>query len=249
MNIIKTMQVTRFICLYLTLMSLFILSGCSKEKTELAPRLIFKFKFDPNQERLNNLGQLSVMPSGHAGQSPRFNKISAHYIELTPTATTALGGGTVLYKNAETSAGGSTAIDFEKSTLVKEGEEFFSIPLSQVKADTYQYLRVSLAYQNYDIDLLAQGLSLTGTLASFIGYNTYVKNFTVKNQPVSVNANKLQGYWAFETSFGVNEGQAPAGATTVPNPIVSSSPILPVLVWLQGNLVLRSRSMERRQKM
>src|SRR5437879_11057595 len=106
------MHVTRFIFLYLGLISLFFFSGCSKEKTELAPRIIFKFKLDPNQQRLNNLGQPSVMPSGHAGQSPRFNKISAHYIELTPSATTPLGSGMVLYKNAETSVGGSTAIDF-----------------------------------------------------------------------------------------------------------------------------------------
>ncbi|GHN00761.1 hypothetical protein WSM22_22500 [Cytophagales bacterium WSM2-2] len=202
-----------------------IFSGCQKENTTVPPRLIFKFKFDNTQARLNNFGQPATMPSGHAGQSPRFNKMSAHYIELTPTATTALGSGTILYKNEETSSGGNTAIDFEKSILVGEGEEFFSIPLSQVKAGTYPYLRVSLAYQNYDIDLLAQGLTLTGTLASFIGYNTYVKNFTVKNQQVTVNANKLQGYWAFETSFGVTQGQAPAGATTVPNPLISSSPI------------------------
>jgi hypothetical protein len=166
-----------------------------------------------------------VISSVHAAQSPRFNQISSHYIELSPTATTALGDGSVVFKNSETNAGGNTAIDFEKSTLVGEGEEFFSVPLNQVKAGNYQFLRVSLAYQNYDIDLLAQGITLTGTLASFIGYNTYVKNYLIKTQQVSVNANKLQGYWGFETVFGVSQGQAPVGATTVPNPIASSSPI------------------------
>ena len=200
-------------------------SGCQPDENQIAARLIFKFKFDATQVRLNNLGQPSTVPAGNAGQSLRFNKISAHYIELTPTATTALGNGAVLFKNSETSAGGGTAIDFEKSTLVAEGEEFYSIPLNQVAAGSYPYLRVSLAYQNYDIDLLAQGANLTGTLSSFIGYNTYVKNYTVKNQEVTVNANKLQGYWAFETSFGITEGQAPAGATTVPNPLSATSPI------------------------
>lgn len=213
------------ICLTLCLLSFLMLNGCKKEESISGARLIFKFKFDETQARLNNLGQPSTMPSGHAAQSPRFNKISSHYIELAPTATTALGSGAILFKNAETNAGGNTAIDFEKSTLVGEGEAFFSVPLSQVSAGNYQFLRVSLAYQNYDIDLLAQGITLTGTLASFIGYNTYVKNYTIKSQQVSVNANKLQGYWGFETAFGVNEGQAPAGATTVPNPIASSSPI------------------------
>lgn len=210
---------------FLTFVIFCIALGCSKQTNEPAPRLIFKFKFDSNQARLNNFGQSSTLASGHAGQSPRFNKISSHYIELTPTATTALGSGTILFKNVETNAGGNTAIDFEKSKLVGEGEEFFSVPLSQVKAGDYQYLRVSLAYQNYDVDLLAQGINITGTLASFIGYNTYIKSYQIKNQQVSVNANKLQGYWAFETAFGVNEGQVPAGGTTVPNPITASSPI------------------------
>ena len=42
-----------------------------------------------------------------------------------------------------------------------------------------------------------------------------------------INANRAQGYWA----FGLNgqpyssSGQAPAGATTVPNPISTTSPI------------------------
>lgn len=209
----------------LLLLALFTLFGCSKENSAPAPRLIFKFKFDATQVRLNNFGQPSTMPAGHAGQSPRFNKMSSHYIELTPSALTPLGNGAVIFKNAETTAGGNTAIDFEKSTLVGEGQEFFSIPLNQVKAGDYQYLRVSLAYQNYDIDVLANGFTITGTLASFIGYNTYVKNYMVKSQQVTVNGNKLQGYWAFETSFGVTEGQVPPGGTTVPNPLSSSSPI------------------------
>ncbi len=48
---------------------------------------------------------------------------------------------------------------------------------------------------------------------------------------ITVNANRLQGYWAFETSvYGVkyvSQEQAPPGATTVPNPISASSPIPP----------------------
>lgn len=40
-----------------------------------------------------------------------------------------------------------------------------------------------------------------------------------------MNANKLQGYWAFETAYNVTQGQVPAGGTTVPNPLFNSSPI------------------------
>ena len=95
---------------------------------------------------------------------------------------------------------------------------------------SYSWLRVSLAYQNYDIKYRANGLDLTGTIASFIGFNSYIRNYKIKDSTVVVNDDRLQGYWAFETSvpgFGglVSSGQAPAGATTVPNPLASTSPI------------------------
>jgi hypothetical protein len=40
-----------------------------------------------------------------------------------------------------------------------------------------------------------------------------------------VNGNRLQGYWGFETVGVTVDGQAPEGATTVPNPIFDTSPI------------------------
>ena len=49
----------------------------------------------------------------------------------------------------------------------------------------------------------------------------------INTQSVTVNDDKLQGYWGFETVVlsvpYVSEGQAPG--TTVPNPIASTSPI------------------------
>lgn len=188
-------------------------------------QLNFQFKFDPNQARLNNFGQTSTMASGHAGQSPKFNKISAHYIELTPSATTPLGQGVIVFKNEETTQGGDKAIDFSKSTITQENEVFLKFSIKEIPPGTYNYLRVSLAYQNYDIDVLANGLNITGTIASFVGYNSFITSHTVKNQAIAVNANKKQGYWAFESPFGISQGQAPEGATTVPNPLASTSPI------------------------
>jgi hypothetical protein len=204
----------------------FAIISCKKEKPVAEePQLIFKFKFDSTQERLNNIGQLSTIPSGHAAQSPKFNGMSAHYIELAPTMFTALGAGKVLYKAPETNAGGDNAIDFSKAVIAKDGESFFSMPLKNVGAGTYEWLRVSLAYQNYDVKVRHNNIDFTGTIASFIGFNTYIKSFKPKTVTVDVNANKLQGYWAFEAFGVVTQGQAPAGATTVVNPIFSTSPI------------------------
>ena len=216
--------------------------SCQKETNQAdEPNLIFKFKFDLTQERLNNIGQPAAMPAGHAGQSPEFNKMSAHYIELAPTALTALGGGAVLYRATETNTGGSNAIDFEKSNFAGDGEIFYKTPLKNINAGKYDWLRISLAYQNYNVkyfvDTVISGIivqqEFDGTVASFIGFNTYIKNYTIKEQSISVNANKKQGYWGFETTMnfnGVNypfsaTGQAPEGATTVVNPLFATSPV------------------------
>ena len=219
-----------------------LLAGCKKE-TSSTPKLIFKFKFDPTQERLNGFGNPdSVMPANHAGQSPVFNAMSAHYIELAQGQLTALGTGAVLYKAPETTAGGSTAIDFAQSAFAKDGEVFYSMPLKDVAPGDYEYLRVSLAYQNYDVilhvDTTYNGFHIvkdtTATVASFIGYNTYVaSNYTVKNQSIAAPGNHAQGYWGFEYAanfYGVpynmlTSGQAPVGATTVVNPLFATSPI------------------------
>lgn len=190
------------------------------------PQLIFRFAFDEEQPRLDNLGNPSVMPEGHAAQTPRFNEISANYIELSPNAMTMLGQGEVVYVGDETEAGGETAIDIDQSHFVTEGEDFFKIPLAQVAAGNYSFIRVSLSYQNFDVDYRAQGFDLEGTLASFIGYNNYITSYTIKTQEVTVNDNRLQGYWGFETINGITTtGQAPAGATTVVNPLWATSPV------------------------
>jgi hypothetical protein len=208
----------------------FFLFSCKKNADDGAvntstANIIFKYKFDSTQTRLNNIGQPASIPAGRAGQSPVFNAMSAHYIELAPTPFTPLGGGVVAYKAAETTAGGGNAIDFSQAVKKGNGEVFHVFPINKITPGSYQYLRVSLAYQNYDIQFKFGGNLLTGTAASFIGFNTYISSFNVKTMPLAVNAAKQQGFWAFETLGNVISGQAPPGATTVPNPIFASSPI------------------------
>ena len=189
--------------------------------------LIVKFQFDPNQVRLNNLGQPSSIAPGNAAQSPNFNAISAHYFELAQTAYTQLGDGIVLYHAPETLTGGAVAIDFNQAIIVSEGETFLKIPLSQVTQGNYEYVRVSLSYQDYNISIRNTGTDYQGRLASFVGYNTYINTHTIGSNSFPVNGNRLQGYWAFALNDFpyATSGQTPAGATTVPNPIASTSPV------------------------
>ena len=202
--------------------------SCEKDDNPSSqPMLLVKFKFDKNQIRLNNLGQPSEVAPGNAAQSPTFNSISAHYLELAPTRTTQLGHGAVLYHAPETTVGGDKAIDFNQSKVVAEGEYFLKIPLNQITPGSYSWVRVSLAYQNYDISVRSVATDYIGTLASFVGFNTYITSFDIDNAIFPLNSNKLQGFWAFKLKDVPYQktGQAPVGATTVPNPLAATSPI------------------------
>lgn len=188
--------------------------------------LIIKLNFDANQPRLNNLGQPSTIPVGNAAQTPTIKKMSANYIEFAPLATTQLGQGEVVYVGEETSTGGAMAIDFQQAILAGDDEVFLSIPLSEVANGSYEWVRVSLAYQEGDIQILTENIGeVTGTLASFVGYNNYITEFDLNGSVISVNDDVLQGFWAFETLGFTTQGQAPAGATTVPNPLFNTSPV------------------------
>lgn len=216
---------------YFTLIFVFqCLISCTNEKpnpkrADNEPKLIIKLNVNPNQTRLGNLGTPVAVPAGNAAQNPDFNYISAHYLEFSPTALTPLGSGAVVYHAPETNKGGRTAIEFSKSIIKKPGEVFLEIPLKDVPTGEYEWVRLSLSYQNYDVKFSYNGQEFTGTIASFVGYEQFIEEYTVKNQKITVNGNRKQGYWGAETPYTLHSGQAPEGATTVPNPLHATSPI------------------------
>ena len=199
----------------------------NQQQNPSEPNLIVKLKFDPNQIRLDNLGQPATIPSGNAAQSPSITRMSANYIELAPTAITPLEAGEIIYVGSETTAGGNQAINFQNAIFAGNNETFITIPLSDIASGNYEWIRVSLAYQEGDIDILVNGQNITGTLGSFVGYNTYITSFDLNESVFEINSNKLQGFWAFEALGFTTQGQAPQGATTVRNPLFNSSPIPP----------------------
>lgn len=213
--------------LILLLLSLILCFACSEDQDDNPqPNLIIKLNFDPNQQRLDNFGQPATVPDGNAAQTPVVQKMSANYIEFAPTATTLLGQGEIIYEGAETNAGGNLAIDFQQSILAGDDEVFLSIPLNQVAAGSYEWVRVSLAYQEGDIQVLTENIGeVTGRLASFVGYNNYITEFDLNGSTITVNGDVLQGFWAFEALGFTTQGQAPEGATTVPNPLFDTSPV------------------------
>lgn len=237
----------------LGLISFSAFASCKKDnptppapEEESGPRLIFQYDFDTTQVRLDAFGDPVNVPSGHGAQHPGMNSMTAHYIELAQGAYTPVGQGKVIYHADETTIGGDNAIVFSKTKIVGKGETFFSIPLKDLTPGEYEYLRVSVGYQNFDVKyyvdttIVVQGFpdiviqqEFPGTIASFIGFNSYITNYKIKTETIPVNGNRKQGYWGFETKANIQgypfeyttTGQSPAGATTVVNPIAGSSPI------------------------
>ncbi len=235
----------------LFLVNIGVSSSCQTKVEETNPsesraKVRFEFDFDPNQQRLNNLAQSIGIAAGNAAQTPTFNSMSVHYIEFAPSAFTQLGEGEILYKNEEVNSsknGFNTTIDFSKAIISPKGTVFLEVPIKDIAVGKYEWVRASVAYQNlsikYDLNNIQVGtenISLPnqeGTIASFIGYNTRIEDFTVKNKTISVNDDKKQGFWAFETTISIPQYNYTANevstgqsvGTTVVNPLAATSPV------------------------
>ena len=176
--------------------------SCNKDETtdDTGPKLIFKFKFDSTQARLNAFARPSTIPDGNWGQSPVFHAMSAHFIQLAEDSLSPLTTN-VLYRNNEVTTGGDNAIDFSKSVIKKEGEIFYSVPLKNLTQGTYKWLRISLAYQNYDVKAIyrrndvngGNPITFDGEVVSFLGFNSYVTSYSIKGENITVNGNLPQG--------------------------------------------------------
>lgn len=233
-------------------LALFGLVACEKptDNNDSEAKLLMKIKFDNTLPRLDAFGQAATIPAGNAAQDPDFTSISLHNIELVPSELTPIQGGAVVYMGEENTTGGARAVDFEKAIVKKDGETYLEIPLSDVQAGTYKFIRTSVTYQNYDIQFNINNVPTVGnipnqkgTIASFVGFNTYISSTQVANKTHTVNDDKLQGYWAFETQLSspydaynqIYSGDA--ARTTVVNPIHSTTPIPVGSCLVTGRLV------------
>jgi hypothetical protein len=227
-------------------------AGCDKTDVSITPNVKFNCQFNAAQERLNNQGLSASIPNGHAAQTPDFEAISLHYIELIADPKTEVGGGVVLYEGAETTLGGDNAIWFDKATRLKTGDQLVTLPIKDVPPGTYNWVRVSVTYQELaikfnirNIESVGNLMNQSGMLASFVGFNTYLTEVGFAGEKVIVDANRKQGYWLFKSQLStpydsysrIYQGQAPAGSTTVVNPLFDTSPIPSGSCLVTGQLV------------
>lgn len=209
-------------------------------------KLNITFIMDSNAVRLDNFGNPVAIQSGNAAQDPDFRTLGVHYIGLYPNEFTPYENGIKVFSSPITEEGGSKAIDFKNELFITEENNKISVSLKSINSGTYKYLRSSIGFQKYKIiynlggastvdpnwpNGLSDDIDIDGTLASFVGYNTYINNYSLKTETVNVNANKTQGYYGLESNGNIlgyqfnkfTEGIAPQ--TTVSNPIFATSPI------------------------
>lgn len=210
------------------------------------PMLHITFVMDTSVARLDNLGNPVSIPNTNAAQHPDFEILGLHFIGLFEDQFSAYENGVTVFSSPTTEAGGSMAIDFEKEAFLSPTNNELSFPLNEISPGSYEYFRTSIGYQKYKITYnlagaasnnpnwpngISDDIDIEATLASFLGFNTYIDHYTIDQQSISVNANKLQGYFGLESNgtiagFQFNDiTEGDAAQTTVPNPISASSPI------------------------
>ena len=231
------MTVRQTLGAFLCALATFVFFSCAKK---VDPILHFRVKFDPLQERLNANGLPSGVASGRAAQSPLLNAIGIQQIELTTNTSTPLSKGMILLSTSVLTASGEAAIDFSQVKMAKNGEIFFSIPMSKLGVGRYEWARVAVAYQNFDVQFNMLNVPFSGnfndergTIATFLGANNYITKYLVGTKDETINGNKKQGYWCFESklasAYSSNDrmynGQVADGTTTIVNPMYQTSPI------------------------
>jgi len=191
------------------------------------PMLRVMIDVSDSQARLDNAGQpVTTLPDGHAAQDPEFLLIAASTAELVPDEWTALGAGSRIFDSPRH----EDVHDFGTLPNVTPGSELISVPLSSLEPGSFQYLRMSVAYQRYRVEGRAEfmGTDVVSDIeiASFLDDALWIDDFEIGDQTISVGGVKNQGYFAAWSQYtGVVQGQVPAGQTTVPNPLDATSPI------------------------
>ncbi len=206
-----------------------------------SPKLKVQFLLSTTADRLDNFGDPIGIAPGNAAQSPEFEILGFHFAGVYQNKFTPYDQGETLFITPTTTLGGAEAIDFNEEFFITADNNSFEIPLSELSAGTYEYFRASVGYQKYKIVMNLEGtntspnwddnVDVNPTLASFLGFNTYIDSYTIQDSLVQVQANKLQGYFGMEIQHnfsGFQYGDVITGETpqtTVPNPINSTSPV------------------------
>lgn len=196
------------------------------------------------------MGFPDTVAAGNAAQNPDMKGFAIQRVELAEDALTAYDAGQVIYLGPTTTLGGAEAYDFAAEVISDGSTPFLTVDMSTIAPGTYHYIRTSVSYLLFDVvfnllnvPFMGNVTGQKGRLASFVGENTYITTVSPISLSVTVNANKLQGFWVFETDLSgpmanyntIHSGDAPG--ITVVNPISSTSPVPAGSCVVTGELI------------
>ncbi len=195
------------------------------------PCLNLCYWFEHDGARLGSTGAASEISAGFAGQPPSSITIYPRYYELGPNANTALGSGQVLYEAATHNGQpvtGTGATILNNLTGATHEEIAFSYSLASIPANTYQYLRVGVAYYEARVNLRhntgLKNLDMSGVIGAFTGTRVQATDISLNGTSVALNTNVAQGFWVYKgDSLAKVDGTA--NTVTAVNPIASTSAV------------------------
>ncbi len=229
-------------------LTLFLMTGCRKQNSA---RVYFKIKFDPLQERLNSSGIVAGIGSGNAAQTPLMNTAGIEALEILRNAQAQPKDITTLFSVSTTTSGGNPATDYSKLIMVKDGDTFLSVPISNISPGKYEWLRIAIPFQNFDIRFNMLNVPFIGdlpderaTLASFISSENYITKYKIWEKEDVVNGNKKRGYWSLETRLNpaynslntIFRGYITDNTITFVNPIVKAATSTNASSFITGKL-------------
>jgi hypothetical protein len=227
---------------FLTLITLILCSFLTSCKDKNNAQVHFVIKFDPLQERLSANGMSTPIPAGRAVQTPNMNQIGVESLELVANNTTPVGKGLSVFQAAPRVNGSDVLTDFDQLKKVGDGATIVSIPFKKLAVGKYEYVRLAVAYQNFDILFSIQEVPFAGnftdergTFAVFLGKSNFIGSHTIASKSEKIDGVKPQGYWVFETKFpsayvSLNRlfsGKVPDSTLTFVNPLYQTA-ALPV---------------------
>jgi hypothetical protein len=203
-------------------------------------KIHFIVKFDPLQERLNANGTVAPVLAGRATQTPSMNQIGVECLEVAANNSTPVGKGVSIFQVAPKANSGEIMTQFDQLKMVKDGEIIASVPMKQLGVGKFEYVRLAVAYQNFDVLFSMQEVPFAGnftdergTFAVFLSKSNFIGSHTVASKTERVDGSKPQGYWVFETKFPsayatlnrLFSGKVPDSTLTFVNPLHQTAPL------------------------
>jgi len=201
----------------------FLIIACVKENDQQGmplpklSQLKMILKFDSTQVRLDNYGNIAIIPTGHEAQSPLSYSVSIKQIELLRDSSADYYAGANYFYNSSAT-----------QQLAHEGIAFDEYISSHDAPGTFKWIRVYFGLQNFRIRCKVNGNVVEGSLLSFLKPVNNENEYLINDSTIINDSTMNKGQWFLELDGGISPilaGQVqPESAISQPNSLHYSWP-------------------------